>query len=85
MDIEQFVQKIKFNDLQPMQNGVGRYANVDFEFSNTVFPEDNDLIKSNIEIIKNIPKYSTFNARRSGLFEHWLSIWVLFFCRDVGE
>ena len=59
MTIKQFIKEIKFNDLQPMQDGVGHYANVGFEFSNTVFPEDNDLIKSNMEVIQNIPKYST--------------------------
>ncbi len=59
MDIEQFIQGIKFKDIQPMQDGVGHYANVGFEFSNTVFPEEDNIIKNKLGFLKQVPKYCT--------------------------
>ncbi len=57
MDIKQFIQGIKFKDIQPMEDR--GYADPPLEFPNTIFPEEDDVMKTKLNLLRNVPKFST--------------------------
>ncbi len=59
MDIKQFSQGIRFRELQPMDDPTNFYANMPYEFYNTVFPEDDTAIKNKLRFCNVGTKYCT--------------------------
>ena len=58
MNIKQFIQGIKFKDIQPMEDR--GYADPPLEFSNTIFPDEgDDILKTKLALLKQVPKYCT--------------------------
>jgi len=69
MEFEEFVSRISFRYIQPdsalplgytdISNFLEKWFNYSIETANTIFPEDDSEIKSNILNLRNIPRLST--------------------------
>jgi len=70
MEFEEFVSRISFRYIQPdsalplgykhISNFLDKWFNYSIESANTIFPEDDREIKSNMLNLRNIPRLSTF-------------------------
>ena len=70
MEFEEFVSRISFNYIQPdsplplgykhFSNFLDSWFNFSIESANTIYPENDREIKSNILNIRNVPRMSTF-------------------------